>query len=164
MLEQQTDRGTALAKKPPRNQKNPPRRLYHNKAPDEPSPGSPKDVSKLQFARKLQHLAAEKGWNQSEIARQAALHMASGVFARDNVSNYIRGIVTPSNVHLRALADAFGVTTDDLLKNAPGAERNMLNPPFEFRDMGDGLVWLKVNQAVDFQTAMAIAKLVKGEK
>lgn len=151
-------------KRPPKGARKPPRRLYHNKPPEEPVSGSPRDVLKLQFARKLQSLAADKGWNQSEIARQAARHMANGSFARDNVSNYIRGIVTPSNAHLRALAAAFDVTTDDLLKDSPGAEKNMLNPPVDMREIEGGRVWLKINMAVDYSIALQVIKLVKGEK
>jgi transcriptional regulator with XRE-family HTH domain len=43
-----------------------------------------------EFARRLASARKRKGWNQSELARQAALHVKDGKFGRALVSGYER--------------------------------------------------------------------------
>lgn len=117
-----------------------------------------------EFASRLQHHMTRKGWNQSETARQAALHMPDKKFGRDNVSNYVRGLVMPGPLHLEALAKALGVKPDDLLphREAPNAEQSV--SPVTMTESGDGRVWLRINQTTDYKTALKVLSLLKGDQ
>lgn len=70
------------------------------------------------FARKLQEACADRGWNGSELARQAAKHMAKGKLGKDMTSKYLRGIALPNPPALNALARALGKKPKDLLSPA----------------------------------------------
>ena len=136
---------------------------YHNdEAPAHALPaGAPRDAVLRDFGQRLQSLITEKGWNQSELARRAADHMPDGKFGRDNVSNYVRGLVLPGPAHLHAMAKALGVKQPDLLpaRGVPSVDAKM--PEFEMRDVGAGKAWLRINQQVDFGVALEIARLLR---
>lgn len=138
---------------------------YHNPEPEETvSDAAPKEAVKAEFAKRLQAAMVEKGWNQAELARAAAKFTNSGDFGRYSVSCYIRGTTLPRPEHLSALAKALGVAPRDLLptRGVPSAEKN--TPPLDLKDMGDGNVWLRVNQAVTWEVAMQIMQLLKDKK
>jgi transcriptional regulator with XRE-family HTH domain len=124
--------------------------------PDE----APTEAVKIEFARRLQRAMVKKGWNQSELARQAKIHLTEGRLERDNISHWIRGKNLPGPANLHALAEALGVSPADLLpsRGIPSAADKA--PPLDMRDLGDGNVWLKVNQAVDRRTALRIMNLL----
>lgn len=135
-----------------------------NRKPDDrPLPsGAPKDAIKNEFARRLQHKIAEKGWSQSETARQAAMHMPKGQdFGRDNISGYVRGLSLPGPVMLSALSKALGCDPIDLVPSAPSVDTR--HPPLEVKDSGDGRAWIRINQAVDWPVALKIMELIKGQ-
>lgn len=137
-------------------------RPYHN-APPSSAPRSelPKDIVKVEFARRLQKAMLAKGWNQTDLAREADKHMADGEIRRDNVSQYIRGVVLPGPKRVDALAKALGVPKEDLLwtKGLPQAGVN--TPDLDARDLGDGNAWLRINMAVPWDVAVAVLKLLK---
>lgn len=124
---------------------------FHNAAPQGLPQGAPPEAVKTEFARRVQAAMVNKGWNQSELARRASLHMPDKKFGRDNVSNYIRGTSMPGPTHLNALARALGM---------PSADDKA--PPLDVKDLTDGRAWLRVNQAVDWQVAMQIVALLRG--
>lgn len=135
-----------------------------NRKPDDRAlpTGAPKDAVKAEFARRLQHKMAEKGWTQSEMARQAEYHLPRGQkFGRDNISGYVRGLSLPGPVMLGALCQALGCQPQDLLLAAPSVDTR--NPPLEVKDAGDGRAWVRINQAVDWQIALKIMELLKGQ-
>jgi transcriptional regulator with XRE-family HTH domain len=137
---------------------------YHNADPAaDPPPGAPREVILRDFGRRLQSAIADKGWNQSELARRAAIHMPDGKFGRDNVSNYVRGSVLPGPAHLEAMAKALGVKQTDILpsRGVPSVDANL--PEFEMRNAGAGKAWLRINQQVDFDVALQIAGLLRGQ-
>lgn len=88
-----------------------------------------KRAQKQLFAKRLEDLMAERGWNQSETARQASQYMSEtqhstkarrGVrtmFGRDNITHYLdrSKLTIPKPEHLHPLARAFGVSPDYLL-------------------------------------------------
>ena len=100
------------------------------------------------------------GLNQSETARRAELHMPNGKFGRDNVSGYVRGRVLPDPIRLKALAAVFDCDPDELLpaKGIPRVDERM--PSLEMRDGGDGMAWVRINQALPWPVALQIAKLI----
>lgn len=108
------------------------------------------------FAHRLRELISEKGWNQSELARQASLHLPAGdEMRRDSISVYIRGVALPKPKYLNAIAKALRIEPKDLLP-----DRGLVTPstPSEMMmtKMDDGRVWLQINQAVDFDDALQI--------
>ena len=124
----------------------------------------PKEAVKAEFARRLQHAFTQTGWTQSELARQAELRLPKGhTFGRYNVSTYVRGKSLPGPVHLKALCDALGLKTDDLLPTRGVRQAGSDVPPLDVRDMADGNVWLRINQAVPWPTALKIMELLKGQ-
>lgn len=138
------------------------KKQFYNREPTGDLPANaPKDAVKAEFARRLQQSMVKKGWNQSELARRAAEYTNDGVFGRDNVSLYIRGLVLPGPVHLHALSKALSVKPDELLptRGAPSADERV--PPLDVRDAGNGQAWLRVNMAVSWAVALEVMKLLK---
>ncbi len=138
---------------------------YHNEPPAATiSPHAPIDAVKAEFARRLQAALVDKGWNQSELARRMAPKLPRSSIARDNISKYIRGKVLPSPHVLEAMSKVLDMKPADLLPArgtpAAGAE----HPPLDVRDIGEGKVWLRINQACDWSVALQIMNLLKGEK
>jgi transcriptional regulator with XRE-family HTH domain len=132
-------------------------------APDVPTQASASSAAiKADFGRRLQAALNEKGWNQSELARRVAPLLPRSSIARDNISKYVRGKVLPSPLALDAICTALGKKPADLLPTRRSAVSSTDNPPLDARDLGDGSVWLKVNQAVDWDTALQIMNLLRG--
>jgi transcriptional regulator with XRE-family HTH domain len=121
---------------------------------------APRDAVRSEFAHRLTAERLRKGWNQSDLARAAALHIADKRFGRDLVSSYERGRMLPGALHLNALAKALGVDPSTLIPP------NIVNsptqvPPLSMQDMGDGTMWLRINQRIDFTTGLEIMRLLK---
>lgn len=140
------------------------RSAYQNPPPTEVPANAPVEEVKAEFARRLNAFMVRKGWNQSELARRAEGYSPGKRFGRDNVSVYIRGMVLPGPLHLNALAQALGVEPSDLLPTRGVPQAGDKNPTFDMRDLGDGRVWLRVNQAIEWDVAMEIMKLLKDRK
>lgn len=122
------------------------------------------DMMRSEFARRLQARMDEKGWNQSELARNATLQMPEGKMGRDIVSAYIRAISLPGPKYLSALAKALGCKKTDLLPGRATSSGSRSLPDIDVRDAGDGRAWLRVNQAVEWPLALKILGLLKNEK
>jgi transcriptional regulator with XRE-family HTH domain len=122
-------------------------------------PSRDRDI-KLDFGRRLQSELIKRGWNQSELARQAALHTPDSKFGRDLISGYIRGRILPSPVHMQALAKALGKTPDELLPLPSGQMETA--SPIQTTDLGNNRVALQIKQVVDWSIALQILQLLKG--
>ena len=118
----------------------------------------PKTITKQQFGRRLYQLMLSRGWNQSELARQAGL-------PRDSVSTYIRGVAFPAPKSLGALSTALGVSPDELLPNAGHSAMDDENPSFEMKvsPSSPNAAWLRVNRLVSLSTATRIAELIEAD-
>lgn len=136
------------------------RRVFHNPPPKGFVKGAPKEAVMAEFGRLLQRLMVEKNWNQSDLARAAAKFMPDKKFHRDNVSMYVRGQSLPGPVRLNALAKALGTDTQTLLPTRGVEHVEERNPPLDARWMGDGNVWLRVNQAVSQEAAMKVLAIL----
>lgn len=119
---------------------------------------SERDIVKAEFATKLGRLLADKGWNQSDLARAAEKHLPKGeVFRRDSVSTYLKKTALPRAKQLNALAKALGVTTEDLLPNSDFTEKM----PYSMRPADEaGHAWLQVDMKVPMGTALAVLSLL----
>ena len=138
---------------------------YINKPPGDSSTAITDDQIRVDFANRLQHYMVKKGWNQSELARQAQLHLAGKRIGRDNVSSYVRGLAIPYPANLHALAKALGVTPEDLLPRRHGlipAASNALET--DLKVLGDGNAWLRINRAMPVKTALKIMSLIEGDE
>ena len=142
-----------------------PRGGHHTILADpEPVPTTaPQDAAKLAFAQRLQSLMDKKGWNQAETARALSTQRGS-VVQRDTISKYVNGTSFPSAPNLAAIADLFGVErswlvpTRGLRANADAANTAGV------QDSGSGKAWLRVNQEVDWATAIKVLDLLKNKE
>lgn len=136
-------------------------RPYINRPPRDLPPGAPMEAALVEFGAKLQKLMYDKGMNQSDLARAAAKFMPDKKFTRDNVSNYIRGNHFPYPLRLNALARALGVTIEELRPKSGIPQSGDHAPALDFRSLGDGNVWLRVNQAGSMDVAMKIVAMLE---
>jgi len=128
---------------------------FHNAAPDGKNmKGAPREAIRREFGKRLQAAMLDKGWNQSELARHSG-------FGRDNISAYIRGVSIPGPIHLHAMANALNVKSDDLLPNKGMPSVDTVVPALDVAEIGEGMAWLRVNQAVDWDAALKIMALLK---
>lgn len=120
----------------------------------------PKELGKLEFGRRLMKLMLDRGWNQSDLARAAGL-------GRDAISTYVRGRSFPEPRSLRSLADALGVTTDELLPNSVTLAMDAdTSPMLEIKQAAGhpDRVFIRINRMVSLQQAAEIFNIIKGEK
>lgn len=126
---------------------------------DMPESGlAPKHLTKQAFGRRLYQLMLSRGWNQSELARQANL-------PRDSISTYVRGVALPTPKSLRALADALGMQATDLL---PNAVENAIDDDFPSVEMrvspaAPNAAWVRINRLVSLSTAVKVIELIEGD-
>jgi transcriptional regulator with XRE-family HTH domain len=115
----------------------------------------PKHLTKQEFGRRLYQLMNRKGWHQSELARKAGV-------ARDSISTYIRGVSMPDPGNLQKLAEALGVSTDELLPNHVEAAIDNDVPAMEMKVSGTDprMAWLRVNRLVSTTTCLKIVELL----
>lgn len=115
---------------------------------------SRKHETRKDFAKRLFHLLGEKGWNQSDLAKEAGIN-------RDSVSRYIRAQNLPDLVNLKKMADVLGVKETDLLPNfdLQAIEDSDDEAAYEMRAVADDPTrsLLRVNREVP--TSMA-AKII----
>jgi transcriptional regulator with XRE-family HTH domain len=120
----------------------------------------PKQDMKRVFATRLTSARMRKGWNQSELARQAAIHTEDKNFGRALVSMYERARMFPNPFHLIALAKALGVEPNDLAPSSmPKLEDSA--PQLLTEDKGGGMVLLRVNQVIPWSKALTILELLR---
>ena len=100
----------------------------------------------------------DRGWNQSELARRADM-------GRDNVSGYINGKNLPGPKHLKALANALGVSPDELIKEYILSGLSMESPILEIKaDPNDAnMAHVRIIQAMPMRVALNIAELITKE-
>lgn len=121
--------------------------------------GASKSAIRREFANRLLWYMAEKGWNQSELARRAN-DAGSERVARDDISSYVRRHRLPGSMKARQIAAALDVALSDLIPSAkPGAHRDQ--PDLEMRSAGDGSVWLKLERRLPYATALKVLELLQ---
>lgn len=125
---------------------------------DQMSSLAPRSISRQAFARRLYQLMLKRGWNQSELGRQAGL-------PRDRISTYVRGAVLPTPQSLAALARAFNMSPHDLLPDHVESAIDADNPAFEMKVSPNdpSVAWLRVNRLVTLKTAVAVAELLEAD-
>ncbi len=119
---------------------------------------APKHLAKEEFGRRVYKEMMARGWNQSELARQADL-------PRDSISTYVRGVSFPSPKSLQKLADALGVLPADLLPNSVESAIDEDNPSLNMRvsTAAPNSAWLQVNRLVSLSTAARVIELIEAD-
>ncbi len=152
------------------------RQIYYATPSDK---GAPATNIGEQFARRVTELMVEKGWNQSTLARRAAVYLQGQRMDRQLISSYLKGNHLPQQVRLDAIAKALGVEPYDLI-SSPSVEWVGGNPThspikleakspaadsFAVESLNDGKVRLRIDREVDTETALQIMGLLtKGAK
>lgn len=115
----------------------------------------PAHLSKLEFARRLYRLMLERGWNQSELARNSGL-------TRDAISTYMTGKSLPTNQSVIQLAQALGVEPIEILPNIVENAIEQDIPSLELRVSNNepGKAWLRINRLVTMPAATAIVDIL----
>jgi transcriptional regulator with XRE-family HTH domain len=135
-------------------------------------------IERDRFARTLTNIRIEKGWNQSDVAREAMKFVPRDnhgrplfQIGRDSISKYAKGKVLPRPEHLEPIARALGVERALLLSGrhpssppaAPAADPDV-PPAIRVTSQPDGRVLLQINKPVDMDTATKILGLLKEVK
>lgn len=123
----------------------------------------PAEIVRQNFAHRLRTEIAERGWSQSDLAREASKHMRVGDVSRDNISNYVNQKALPGPTILLALSRALGTTPEDLLpeRGAPAPRSDMaISPATDVRDAGEGMAFLRINRRLPWPVAIDILQLV----
>lgn len=108
-----------------------------------------------EFGRRLQSLLIERNWNQAELARAAGL-------GRDSVSTYIRGTVFPDTKNLKKLADALGMTPQQLMPADMAQHIQAEVPALEIRQSASdpNKVFIRINRTVTIEQAAQIFSIL----
>lgn len=127
-----------------------------------------KRIHQQEFARRLFQALQQRGWSQSDLARQAfgttedadGYKVAKG---RDRISSYIRGLNVPEPRYLKKIADVLGMSTEEL---APDLYQNALErepPAVSFHEAAGhpGKAHLVVNKVVAMSVAVKIIQLLE---
>ena len=132
-----------------------PRKSRHTVEPASGVDLTPRALTKQEFGRRLHSLMLAKGWNQSELSREAGL-------GRDSVSTYVNGHTFPTPKALKALSGALGVTAEELLPNGMMSAMEDEHPAIELRQATGhpGKAWLRINRAMSFPAAAKIIEII----
>lgn len=141
------------------------RRVTIHKSPGDIPTGAPGDAVAVGFAQKLQFHMTQKGWSQKDLAERATIQLPEGapVVSPSNISKYINAREMPTPVKLKAIADSLGVKPEDLVDVDAVNAVGQIAAKISLQDLGDGRVWLRINQPVEWPLAMKVLNIVKGE-
>lgn len=118
------------------------------------------DMTKEQFGACLYRRMLERGWNQSELARQAGL-------TRNQVNTYVNGLSFPTRLSLHGLAQAFSCRPEDLLPQVAAGTvamvEKMATPQFAIEPHASGKARLRINQVVTSDTARKIWEILEND-
>ncbi len=124
-----------------------------------------KSAAREEFARRLQTAMLQKGLSQTELAVACKNIAPLDVrFERDTISTYIRAIAMPTPKRLAVIAKVLDTTAEELMPFdflQPGFKAAPRTPVRSFDDIGDGMVWLTIKQAVPYGVALKVLALLE---
>ncbi|TVR10044.1 MAG: hypothetical protein EA385_05115 [Salinarimonadaceae bacterium] len=129
-------------------------------------------IDKDVFADRLWSAIKRSGLTYKETARRAQEHLPPGARISDvSVWSYAKGRSLPRRMtHVEALGKVLGIETQELIgDNAPendsveSAAAPHSDRPVEIQDIGNGEVFLRVNQVLPWPVAVEVLRLIKGE-
>ena len=119
------------------------------------------------FASKLQHFRTEKGWSQSDLAREVwgEIETRAGrkvAKNRDRISTYEMGKSWPDPHNLTKIAEALGVPSEELAPDITASTVDRQNPEFAMTVIAghSDKVHLKVNKLVPWNIATMVSQLL----
>jgi transcriptional regulator with XRE-family HTH domain len=120
---------------------------------------APREMRRQEFGRNLWHMLLKRGMTQSDLARASRL-------GRDSISGYVRGRNLPEPKSAKALADALGVTIEELY---PGSAERAIDselPVFHMTQVAGhpGKAWVRLNRSMSFTAAVKIAAILDEEQ
>jgi len=120
-----------------------------------------------QFASRLQHFRTDKGWSQSDLAREVwgEIETKAGRTVarnRDRISTYEMGKSWPDPHNLMKIASALGVSPEELAPDITAATVERQNPEIALIAVAghSDKVHLKVNKLVSMNIATMIMQLL----
>ena len=133
-------------------------RTHSAPAGDEKMKGAPKSITKDEFARRLYQAMIAKGWNQSELGRQAGI-------SRDAISTYMTARNFPSPDNLARLSEALDKTSDELLPNynISAVERDQPELEMKVSPAEPDTAYLRISRRVTVATALKVLELVNND-
>jgi transcriptional regulator with XRE-family HTH domain len=122
------------------------------------------DDLKKEFGRRLLAAMNRKGWKQTDLARFASdkCPKGQGPIGRDLIGLYLRGATFPNPIYLQAIADAVGLTIEQLVPAAallPDGE----DTPFSCRQLDANRMHLKLSRTLSVAAANAIMDILRQE-
>jgi transcriptional regulator with XRE-family HTH domain len=129
------------------------------KKAQEPDAMSNRHMVKEEFAKRLYAKITDRGWTQSEFARNCDI-------PRDAISTYVRGRSMPSPTNLERMAGVLGVRPEDLMPNYYEAAHSRQEPTIELRDAPneEGYMWIKLNMRLPKKVAIQIFMLAQEQQ
>ena len=119
------------------------------------------------FAETLKQARTDRGMSQADLARliwgtTTDTRGYTVARKRDRISSYEAGKATPEAHHLQQLAEALGMTVEELAPDIVAANVDRGNPEIAINMLpgGENMVHLEINCLTDLQTAMEIGALV----
>lgn len=121
------------------------------------------------FARRLYQELTRRSWSQTELAKRVwndPREDSRGYTVwggRDLISAYVKGKVKPSPATLKMIADAFGMTPEELAPDltASAVEQDAASINIRVIAGHEDKALLRVNRLVSLKTAVAVAKLLE---
>lgn len=119
----------------------------------------PPDMVKQEFASRLYRMTRERDWSQSDLARAAGI-------TRDAVSTYFTAKSLPEMKNAAKLAEALGISVDELLPSRTAEAIDRDPPAFEVKASAQnpGKSTLRINCLVSTKTALEIMRLIDNDK
>ncbi|MBG6172643.1 transcriptional regulator with XRE-family HTH domain [Labrenzia sp. EL_208] len=133
-------------------------RTHADPAGDEKVKGAPKNITKDEFARRLYKAMVSKGWNQSELGRQANI-------SRDAISTYMTARNFPSPDNLSKLSKALDIEPDNLVPNYGLSAMEKDQPELEMKvsPADPSTAYLRISRRVTVATALKVLELVNND-
>jgi transcriptional regulator with XRE-family HTH domain len=103
-----------------------------------------RDEVKKEFGRRVYTLMLQRGWTQSELAKEAGL-------TRDAISRYTRHVSIPEPHALLKLANALGVDREALLPDYEGVTKDVASETplrIEAVRSDPSMAWITINRMV----------------
>ena len=118
------------------------------------------DTKVRAFAKNLSREMLRKGWNQSDLARAAEVHLPKGEeFGRHLISSYVRGASMPNPVNLNAICKALGKEVEDLVPEGDGVVLDTA-PDVKIEMLPNCKTRIRLDMELDTDTALQIAAIV----
>ena len=123
------------------------------------------------FARMLQSEMMKRGWSQSDLARAVwkeekfdSRNYRAAV-GRDRISAYVNSKAIPEPATLKKLADALGMTPEQLAPDIATQAVDRDNPSIDLRVVAgrEDHAWLRVNRIVSLATAAKVITLIEND-